>query len=156
MCRPEGEILLQRVGIEIVDEELELLGLPRPSCPLCGPQPDPTELLGRHLVVIVVISDQPVIAALGVVQPAGGSIQFGDDPTGEQLAAVASNRLFGPAARIFDFPAGKGDCGLLGQHVGAAAGAAAKAFSAASSLPWAARQRASPTAAAAFLPASGP
>ena len=115
--RPIVGLLLESVGIQFMHQELELVGLPIPTRPLRGGQTNPAERFGRHIVVGVVIVDQPAIASVGFIEPAGRSIQFSDDPSGKQLVPVEPDRLLGPLPRVFHLPMREGHRGQFGQHV---------------------------------------
>ena len=86
--RPVVRLLLQGVGVQLVHQKMELIGLPVPPRRLGGGQADPTQRFGRRHVVVVVVTHQPGVAAVRLVQLAGQAVQFGEDPAGQQLIAV--------------------------------------------------------------------
>ncbi len=113
MRRPTGRIELQGVGIQLVDEEVELVGEAAPPRILGGGQTDPAERFGLLHVVIVVEIDQPMIAALGLLQAALGAIQLGPDPAGQQLLVVQCKRRPHAGRRLLQVAAIEGQTGQL-------------------------------------------
>ncbi len=116
--RPVVRVVLQRVGVQLVDQEIELLGLAVPPRRLGGGQADPAQRLrGRHVVVVVVMH-QPGVAAARLVQLAGQTVQFGQQPAGLQLIVVDLDGLPDKFPRFIERPVLEGDRRQLGQDVG--------------------------------------
>ena len=122
MGGPVIRVLLKGVRIQFVDEKMELVGLPVPAGRLGGSQSDPTERFGLLHVVVVIIADEPLVAAIGLVEPAQGAGQFGQQPAGVQLIAVELDGLRGPLPGFIDRAALESQRRQFRRHVGTLAG----------------------------------
>ncbi len=88
MGRPKVGLQLQGVGIELVDQEGKLATQPTPPGKLAGGLADPIQLLGRELVAVVVIIDEPLVGRLGFIQPTGDPVKLGLPPPSRQRLAI--------------------------------------------------------------------
>lgn len=108
VCWPIVLIELQRVGIELVDQERKLAAVAAPAGELGGRQPDEVQIFGRAHFVLVVIIDQPLAGRLGLVQLARDPGQFRLQPAGLQVfwiglhcrfCRLLSGRIIAPIER---------------------------------------------------------
>ncbi len=94
VSRPVGRIARQRVGEEGVDEEVELRGVPVPARVLRAGEADPAEHFGIDDAVLlaVVVADEPEIAVVRGVQPAGDAIELSGEEVRRGLVRIVGER----------------------------------------------------------------
>ncbi len=155
MGGPIGRIGLQRVGIQLVDQEMKLTGQSVPPCILRGGQSDPTERFGLLDLVIVVELDEPMVAAFSLVQAARRAIQFGLDPAGQATAGRPASGPRRPGLRPPSGRRARRPAAPVPPATPAVSRPGRSARTASSVLPRASNERARPKAAAGSFAASG-
>ncbi len=91
--RPIIGRLLQNVGIQLVDQKVELIADPIPAGKLGRRQADAVQRIRILQLVAVVIVDQPFVGRVGRRQIAPHAQQLGGQPAGGQQIAVALQGL---------------------------------------------------------------